>query len=313
MSEYPECPICLDIYGIDKNHIKAPIIFNCGDSICKECLEGIIKMSKENIMLCPCCREQIEKKQNINDYTVCKQLIKLVNSSFRLPENEEADNKDNKKDKQNIITYKIISLGDSGVGKTSIFKRLLNEKFEASYNATIYVEMLIPYFVKYKNIKYKLFFYDSGGQEKYMSGLPKSYMRQSDGVLFVFDLSNRKSFEDLNNWYKLYKNEKEKVIGVLIGNKCDNPRQVQYDEAKSFANELGLEYFETSAKLDKKIKKAIATLLEEIIESKALYSSLSSVNTEDGNENFQLDPKKLKKQSFCDTFCRILNPKNWFS
>jgi len=310
MSEYPECPICFDIYGIDKNHIKAPLILSCGDSLCKECLEGIIKISEENLLLCPCCKVQVEKKQNIDDYILNKQLVKLVNSSFRLPENEEGDNK---KDKQNITTYRIISLGNSGVGKTSIFQRLLNEKFEVSYNATIYVEILIPYFVKYKNIKYRLYFYDSGGQEKYMSALPKSYMRQSDGVLFIFDLSDRKSFNDLNKWYKLYKNEKQKVTGVLIGNKCDNQRQVQYDEAKRLADELGLEYFETSAKLDKKIKKAIATLLEEIIESKALYSSLSSFNTEDGNENFQLDPKKLKKQSFCDTFCRKLNPKNWFS
>ena len=83
-----------------------------------------------------------------------KQLIKLVNSSFRLPENEEGDNK---KDKQNITTYRIISLGNSGVGKTSIFQRLLNEKFEVSYSATISVEILIPYFVKYSESK--LFYY----------------------------------------------------------------------------------------------------------------------------------------------------------
>ena len=56
--------------------------------------------------------------------------------------------------KETVITYKIISLGTSGVGKTSIFKRLLNEKFEISYNATIYLEISVPYYVKYKNVKY---------------------------------------------------------------------------------------------------------------------------------------------------------------
>lgn len=313
MSEYPECPICLDIYGIDQNHFKAPKILSCGDSLCKECLEEIIKRNEGNFILCPNCNEKVEKKKNIDDYIINKQLIKLVNSSFRLPGDEDKGN--NKK--KTIITYKIISLGTSGVGKTSIFKRLLNENFEMSYNATIYVEISVPYYVKYKNMKYKLFFYDSGGQEKFMSGLPKSYMRQSDGVLFVYDITNRKSFDDLKNWYDLYKNEKETIVGVLLGNKCDNkndiPRQVEYNEAKLFADELELEYFETSAKNDIKIKKAIASLLEKIIESKARYESLPSINPNHEKEKFQLDPQKLKKESFCERFCQKINPKNWFS
>ena len=306
MSEYPECPICLDIYGIEQNHIKAPKILSCGDSLCKECLEKIIKLSEENFIECPNCKQKVEKKENTNDYVTNKQLIQLINSSFRLPENEESNNKE-------VITiYKIISLGSSGVGKTSIFKRLLKEKFEFSYNATIYIELSEPYYVKYKNKKYKLIFYDSGGQEKYMSGLPKNYMKQSDGVLFVFDISNRKSFDDLKSWYNLYKAEKENVVGVIIGNKCDIEfRQVNYEEAKAFADNLGLEYFETSAKLDKKIKKAIVYLLNDIIVSKVDFDSLRSKDSDTDVKTFQLDPGKLKKESFCDRFCKEL--KSWFS
>ena len=261
-------------------------------------------MSKENFIERQNCKH-IAKKENINDYVPNRQLIQLINSSFRFPENEERNNKE-------IITiYKIISLGASREGKTSIFKRLLKEKFEFSYNATIYIELSEPYYVKYKNKKYKLFFYDSGGQEKYISELFKNYMRQSDGVLFVFDISNRESFDDLKSWYNLYKAEKENVVGVIIGNKCNIEfRQVDYDEAKAFADSLGLEYLETSAKLDKKIKKAIVYLLDDIIESKADFDSLT-IGSDTDVKMFQLVPGKFKKESFCDRFCKKL--KSWFS
>ena len=85
---------------------------------------------------------------------------------------------------------------------------------------------------------------------------------------------------------------------MLIGNKCDCERIVNEEEAKKFANEHGLKYLETSAKLDKNIKKAIALLLEEIIESKALYNSISSVKTFSSlcTTNTILESKKLKKK-----------------
>ena len=299
MCAYPECPICLDIYGIDNNHIRAPKMLDCGDSFCKECLEAIMQKSSENFILCPLCKEKTEKKPDVNNYITNKQLIKLVNEAFRLPKEDSDNSEKNKK----TVSYNIISLGSSGVGKTSIFKRLLTENFDNSYNATIYLEISIPYFVKYKGQKYKLFFYDSGGQEKFMQSLPKSYMRKSDGVFFVFDLGNKQSFEDLKNWYKLYKDEKgeENVVGVLLGNKCDQPSQIDYQEIKKFSNDYNLEYLETSSKLDKKIKKSIAVLLEQIIESKALYNSLRSVSTKD--ETVELAPKKLKKESICKRLC----------
>ena len=81
----PECQICLDIYGINVNHIKAPKFLSCGHSICKECLKGIIQKSTENFILCPFCKEEIEKKSNVNNYITNKQLIQLVNEAFGLP------------------------------------------------------------------------------------------------------------------------------------------------------------------------------------------------------------------------------------
>ena len=89
-------------------------------------------------------------------------------------------------------------------------------------------------------------------------------------------------------WYKLYQENKGKVVGVLIGNKSDiidEERIVKYEDAKQFAKEYGLEYFEGSAKKDKYIKKAMTSLLKNIIESKALYNSLSSIDSVQANND----------------------------
>ena len=96
--------------------------------------------------------------------------------------------------------------------------------------------------------------------------MTKSYLRNSDGVLFVYDISNKDSFNALETWYNLYKEENENVVGILIGNKSDTKHAVNKEEAKKFAKDHGLKkYLETSAKLDKNIKKAIAFLLDQII------------------------------------------------
>ena len=64
--------------------------------------------------------------------------------------------------------------------------------------------------------------------------LTKNYLRNSDGILFIYDIINRDSFEGLDKWYKHYKEEKDEIVGVLLGNKCDDDkkRQVDFDEAK---------------------------------------------------------------------------------
>ena len=87
------------------------------------------------------------------------------------------------------------------------------------------------------------------------------------GVLFIFDIRNKESFIDIKTWYELYKEENEKVIGLLIGNKCDREPKVNKEEAKHFAEEHGLKYLETSAKLDKNLRKAITCKLNILLKN----------------------------------------------
>ena len=100
---------------------------------------------------------------------------------------------------------------------------------------------LIYIILNIKKKKYKLTLNDPSGQEKFKS-ITKNYLRNTDGVLFIYDISNQDSFNDLESWYELYKNENEKVIGLLIGSKCDLERKVNIEEAKKFAKEHELKY-----------------------------------------------------------------------
>ena len=307
MSEIQECKICMDIYGNKQSHIKAPKILGCGHTLCKECLEGIISKSIEPYILCPFCNSEINKQQRAEDYTTNLNIIDLVNESFNIPIEEFESQKGGKTPTE----YKIISLGNAGVGKTSIFQRLLSDKFTDSYKATIGCDIIPRYNVKYKQNLYKLAFYDTGGQEKYMS-TSINYIRQSDGILFVYDISNEESFDDLETWINICKDVKQNITGIILGNKSDKIRKVNYNEVKNYAEENGLLYYETSAKLDKNLKKAITVLLNEIIESKKInesFESLSSINTA-FNLNNSLDSLTLPKKNLFSKFCSCINPFN---
>lgn len=304
--EIPECENCHDIYGSNQKHIKTPKFLDCGDTICKQCLQEYINKCEGEDFLCPIngCGKQIKKK-DIKDYPTNKEIIKIINSLFNIPKSEfENSEKDSNK-------YNIITLGSSAVGKTSIFQRLINEKFTKVYQNTINIELL-EYRLKYGGNKYILSFWDTNGQEKFKS-ITKNYLNQADGVLFVFDINNKDSFDDLELWYEFYESIKKEVIGVIIGNKYDLPRKVDYEEAKEFAEKHNLKYYETSCLLDKNIKKVIIYLLNEIINSKLNYDSIPNSLVEN-KKNFVINTENNAKEreSICRKFWNFLNPLNWF-
>ena len=179
MEDYPKCPICTDIFGNKQSHIRCPKIFKCGDSICKECLEQIIKETDGDFFLCPVCQEQkVTKENNIDKYTTNKDLIKVVNTFFNIPEKEIK-----KQEGDQPIQFNVVLLGNSSVGKTSIFQRISKDIFLDNSLASIGFDNFRYYF-KYKNKKYELIIHDSPGQDKFKP-LTKSNLRNKDGVLFI--------------------------------------------------------------------------------------------------------------------------------
>ena len=162
--------------------------------------------------------------------------------------------------------FRICLLGDAGVGKTSILTRFCDNTFKENYNNTIGVDFRLVT-LKYKDIISKIHIWDTAGQERFRS-LTLNYLHNSHGFLFIFDITNKSSFDNIVNWINLsFDNNKNSVINFLIGNKCDqnSNRKVEESEAQQFAKEKNLIYLETSAKSDENIQKLFYYFIYKLI------------------------------------------------
>jgi small GTP-binding protein len=183
--------------------------------------------------------ESKEKEQKDNSNNDIVKLDERNDSSF-----------DEKEYEQNLKTveYKIILLGDSGVGKTSIIKKFINNEFNEDIKCTIDIDSLYKSIKIDKNLYTKLKIYDTAGQEKYRS-LIKKYYQGTDGIILVFDLTNENSFNKLKSWINEVSDNTEKAQIILVGNKADLiERKIDEETAENFAKQRDMKYIETSAK-----------------------------------------------------------------
>lgn len=179
----------------------------------------------------------------------------------------------NKRLNKSLSKYKIVFLGEQGVGKTSLITRFMYDTFDDHYQATIGIDFLSKtMYLDDKTIRLQL--WDTAGQERFRSLIP-SYIRDSRVAIVVYDISKKKSFEFIDKWIEDVKNERgeENVILCLVGNKNDltNERQVTIEEGEQKAKILGADLFmETSTKAGYNVKnlfKKIAKLLPEFKDS----------------------------------------------
>ncbi len=193
---------------------------------------------------------------------------------------------------------KVIIVGDSKVGKTSLISRYVDNKFSLQPEVTVGIESSIVNVDLKDESRLKLQLWDTAGQERYRS-LTFHYFKGTMAVLLVFDLSDVSTFENLEKWLRMIKAHslKEAVI-FLIGNKCDLERRaVSKERAEGFAREHMLEYFETSCKESKNVRTVIqflATRVKETFYSKSLQRELSVYSF--GDEGFT--DKKVVKLDF---------------
>ena len=167
-------------------------------------------------------------------------------------------------DFENIIELLII--GDQNVGKSNFIFRFTENKFSESHQATIGMD------VKVKNITidnkvYKIQIFDTSGQEVYKS-ISRNYYLRVQGILLMFDLTNKYTFQNLENWIKEIYNIRDKVPLIIIGNKCDLEKQIEVndDVVKKFGEKINASYYKTSAKNGKNIDKAIVNFVKQIID-----------------------------------------------
>ena len=162
-----------------------------------------------------------------------------------------------------IYTYKIILIGDSFVGKTSLIIRFCDDKYESSGIATIGIDTKTKY-VKRKDKKVELQIWDTAGQERFRS-LSKSCCNAMDGIIFVYDMGNKETFKNIKVWYNNLKDivDFKKVVVVLVGNKCDIEKpEVGEDIVQEFCNKYDISFIEASAKNNINVSEIFTSLID---------------------------------------------------
>ena len=187
------------------------------------------------------------------------------------------------------ILFKILTLGDTKVGKTSFILRYTENTFHESPLSTIGVDFQRKTVI-HDNKKLEIQIWDSAGQEKYKS-ISKQYYHNSEGILLVFDLTSQESFVALDEWIEdLEKVEKDLPI-ILVGNKSDlDARDVSEEEINKIINDKKLDYFETSALNGSNVNEAFIKLTELVIKHKK-----SRRNTRKGMSIHSLNNPNNKK------------------
>ena len=171
--------------------------------------------------------------------------------------------------KKRPLEVKIITLGDSHVGKSSLIFKFIEDKFSSSYMSTVGFDLKFKT-IKINNEEIKVMIFDTAGQERFRS-LASNYIKKANGILLVYDISDKNTFLNIENWMTNIKEESsDKIPIILIGNKCDldEQRKIQKEEGEQFANNNNLKFFETSCKDGDNVENCFIELTKQIIERK---------------------------------------------
>ena len=175
----------------------------------------------------------------------------------------------------NFVNFKIIIIGDSGVGKSSLLKRAVKNSFDNNYQATIGFEFLLMHF-KVNDLKLKFQIWDTCGQEMYRS-LVQGFYHNSSLAIIVYNVNDKNSFYNISVWLKDLRQHTDHDLPVfLVGNKSDLEKEVRSDEANSFSKNNNMVYFtECSAKTGYNIKEIFFEAAKQLYH---IYNKLKSEN-----------------------------------
>jgi Ras-related protein Rab-8A len=165
--------------------------------------------------------------------------------------------------------FKLLIIGESGVGKTCLLLRFTDDSFTANHLTTIGIDFKIK-IINLENKLIKLQIWDTAGQERFRT-ITKTYYKGAHGIILTYDVTDANSFKNIRNWIKqIEANAQTNVCKVLVGNKCDKPdRTVTEEEGKKLAEDFGMILFETSAKTNKNVSEVFNYLTTEILKSNA--------------------------------------------
>ena len=198
------------------------------------------------------------------------------------------------------IVLKLLLLGDSSVGKTSILVKYINDKFDESSMSTIGVDYMDK-IIDYNNFKIKLQIWDTSGEEKFRT-ITKNFYRNADGLLVVYDLTRKETYDHIKIWLNEAKEYNSNIKTILLGNKLDraNEREVSNKMATDYANKNNLKYLETSAKDGTNIKESFFAVIDLLLNGKSEKEILNEYTKEDSSLSIASDNNvEIKKKKAC--------------
>ena len=200
-------------------------------------------------------------------------------------------------EKEYDYIFKVLLVGNSDVGKSSLILRYVDQIWNDVFVPTIGVDFKVKS-LEIENKSIKLQIWDTAGQERFRNVI-SSYFKGAHGILLIFDITSRDSFKELENWLaEVEKNASTQILKILIGNKYDleEEREISKDEGEAFAMRNGMQYIETSAKINTNVNEAFEALSKIMVE---YYSKKSSAINE--NKTIKMNkgtditiPKKKK-------------------
>ncbi|CAG9767460.1 unnamed protein product [Ceutorhynchus assimilis] len=203
-------------------------------------------------------------------------------------------------DEDILTTLKILIIGESGVGKSSLLLRFTDDNFDPEQTLTIGVDFKTKKLsVDGNNVK--LAIWDTAGQERFRTLTP-SYYRDAQGAILVFDVSSYSTFAKLETWLNELDtySTKNNIVKMIVGNKIDvDNREVTREQAMAFARRHQTLYIEASAKTKHGVQSAFEELVHKIIQTPGLWESYNSDNIHvNGNKNHA-------DQSGCASYCSL--------
>ncbi|XP_053660551.1 ras-related protein Rab-35 [Anopheles marshallii] len=193
--------------------------------------------------------------------------------------------------------FKLLIIGDSGVGKSSLLIRFSDNTFSGSYITTIGVDFKIRTVV-INGERVKLQIWDTAGQERFRT-ITNTYYRGTHGVIVVYDVTNGESFGNVKRWLQEIESNCDIVNKVLVGNKNDDPTRkvVTTEDAERFANQMEIKLFETSAKDNINVEDMFLAITEQVLRHKKQTQKQQQAET--NNDTVQLKKGTHKKKNKC--------------
>lgn len=192
--------------------------------------------------------------------------------------------------------FKLLLIGDSGVGKTCLLFRFSEDAFNTTFISTIGIDFKIRT-IELNGKRIKLQIWDTAGQERFRT-ITTAYYRGAMGIMLVYDITSEKSFENIKNWIRnIEEHASSDVERMILGNKCDmnDKRQVSKERGEKLAIDYGIKFLETSAKTSINVEESFITLARDIMAR--LNKKMNDGGHTDGGGPVKISEKRSKKHS----------------